>query len=383
MNDAPLLYDLTAAQATKEYKYHGGADYAIFVFFEILKKGYTRFDVVYNPEYFLLPKILELCTTFNIRVHRASTKSDIKHIIRNGKYKVFYSAMPYSYFDFNFSETKFVMVIHGLRTLEMVTDKFEVKYAVGLKSRVKKVVKRIFVNLYFLRARHRLARLLSVENKKIVTVSAHSKFSLLSHFPFLKSESIDVFYSPLDLKLETISKKERFFLLISANRWEKNSYRAICAFDQMFSCNLLPGMFVKVLGCPSESFLRKVVNKDKFEFFDYVENDTLQDCFRKAFAFIYPTLNEGFGYPPLIAMRYSTPVIASAISSVPEVCGNAALYFNPFSIEEIKVRILNLFLDQNLYKRLQGDGQQRVEELDSQIKTMTDSYVSSIFGICS
>ncbi len=47
-----------------------------------------------------------------------------------------------------------------------------------------------------------------------------------------------------------------------------------------------------------------------------------------------------FGYPPLEAFKYGTGVIASAIGPVMEVCGNSALYFNPFSLTEMKLRLL-------------------------------------------
>lgn len=57
---------------------------------------------------------------------------------------------------------------------------------------------------------------------------------------------------------------------------------------------------------------------------------------------IYPSLNEGFGYPPLEAMRYGVPVIASAIASIPEILDNAALYFAPFSVEEFQNRIMQM-----------------------------------------
>ena len=59
-------------------------------------------------------------------------------------------------------------------------------------------------------------------------------------------------------------------------------------------------------------------------------------------ALVYPSLNEGFGYPPLEAMHEGCPVIASAIASIPEVCGDAVMYFNPFLISEIKMRILQM-----------------------------------------
>ena len=59
-------------------------------------------------------------------------------------------------------------------------------------------------------------------------------------------------------------------------------------------------------------------------------------------------MNEGFGYPPLEAMKYGVPVITSSFASIPEVCSDAVLYTNPYSVEEIGIRILQLE-NQELY----------------------------------
>ena len=56
--------------------------------------------------------------------------------------------------------------------------------------------------------------------------------------------------------------------------------------------------------------------------------------------FLYPTLNEGFGYPPLEAMRYGKTCVVSAVCSLPEICGDAVYYINPYDIGEISTRIL-------------------------------------------
>ena len=76
--------------------------------------------------------------------------------------------------------------------------------------------------------------------------------------------------------------------------------------------------------------------------------------------FIYPSINEGFGYPPLEAMSKSIPVAASAVCSIPEVCGDAALYFNPYDIEEIANRIVQL-ADPVMHRNMAERGRKRYE----------------------
>jgi glycosyltransferase involved in cell wall biosynthesis len=130
---------------------------------------------------------------------------------------------------------------------------------------------------------------------------------------------------------------------VSGNRWIKNSIRALKAFDEIFSERPNSEGKVIITGIKQPKILQKYIkNYSRFEFLDYVDESILNSLYRDAYLFVYPSLNEGFGYPPLEAMAEGTPVIASAIASIPEVCGDAALYFNPFLTSEIKMRILQM-----------------------------------------
>ena len=96
----------------------------------------------------------------------------------------------------------------------------------------------------------------------------------------------------------------------------------------------------------------------------YVERDFLELLTEQAYAFIYPSLNEGFGYPPIDSMKYGVPVAASGTTSIPEVCGEAALYFDPYSVTEIKNRIVQL-LEKPIYDELVKKSKERYSEVSA------------------
>ncbi len=82
----------------------------------------------------------------------------------------------------------------------------------------------------------------------------------------------------------------------------------------------------------------------------FVPDEDLAVLYRMATAYVFPSLSEGFGIPPLEAMATGLPVICSNVSSIPEVCGDAAIYFNPRSIKDIREKI-ELILERDDLKR--------------------------------
>ena len=112
-----------------------------------------------------------------------------------------------------------------------------------------------------------------------------------------------------------------------------------------------------------------------------MENEELEYLHQNAYAFIFPSLNEGFGYPPMQSMRYGVPVAASGTTSIPEICDNAALYFDPYSISEIKNRVIQL-LDPAIYseysaratQRYQIVKQRQASDLEKTVAFILDSH---------
>jgi glycosyltransferase involved in cell wall biosynthesis len=94
-------------------------------------------------------------------------------------------------------------------------------------------------------------------------------------------------------------------------------------------------------------------------FLGFVPFDTLRIFYECAAAFVFPSLYEGFGLPPLEAMASGTPVITSNISSLPEAVGDAAMLVNPENVFEIARGIRDVLLDDDLRRRLVARGREQ------------------------
>jgi len=116
----------------------------------------------------------------------------------------------------------------------------------------------------------------------------------------------------------------------------------------------------------SNSSLLKTIKKlglteKEIRFLGYVSDDDLQKLYLGAEAFVFPSIYEGFGFPPLEAMASGCPVIASNSSSIPEVCGDAALYIDPYNIESLVDAFQKLLQDKKLKDSLVIKGKERVK----------------------
>jgi len=111
-------------------------------------------------------------------------------------------------------------------------------------------------------------------------------------------------------------------------------------------------------------------------FLGYVSIDVLRIFFDMAKVFVFPSLYEGFGLPPLEAMAHGTPVVASNTSSVPEVVGNAALMVNPENVFEISRALQRALCDQVLRERMKVAGVEQAQRFswDASVRRMLGVY---------
>lgn len=337
-----LLYDLKATQPNVTGKRHGGGRYGEIVFKRMVERG-IKFACFYDSSRWLNPEIKTICESAQIPLFDLNAEALTDIVRKNGITRI-YSALP-DVLCINACNEVFG-TIHGLRDLETPCDNIFYRYKFRMKDLIYFLVKKYFKPLYINIRKKQFSKRYINDSFNLITVSEHSRYALYSYFPEFKNREIPVFYSPntAEAGLDVCCKRdyeEKYFLLVSGNRWEKNNLRAIMAFDRLLTSGLIDKRIrMKVTGTTGDSYKYKLRNPDSFDMLGYVDDVSLEHLYANAYAFVYPSLNEGFGYPPLEAMKYGVPVLASPLSSITEICGGAAIYYNPFSVEEIMNRLL-------------------------------------------
>jgi glycosyltransferase involved in cell wall biosynthesis len=96
-------------------------------------------------------------------------------------------------------------------------------------------------------------------------------------------------------------------------------------------------------------------------FTGFVSKNTLEHLFRNADAFIFPSFSEGFGIPVLEAFYFKKPLLCSNATSLPEIAGDAALYFDPSDPKNIAATIIHFYSDRGLWESLISKGEQQLQ----------------------
>jgi len=169
-------------------------------------------------------------------------------------------------------------------------------------------------------------------------------------------------HSAGDVDLTAKYGLRHYILAVGASYPHKNVIRALDAFA--VAKRSVPDLQFALIAGPShylESAKRYVgdIGLTDVKFLGYVDHGDLPHLYASAAAFIYPSLYEGFGLPPLEAMLHRCPAIVSRVSSLPEVCGEAAYYVDPLAVDDMAKAIIAVVGSRALQDELRLKGVQR------------------------
>jgi len=213
----------------------------------------------------------------------------------------------------------------------------------------------------------------------IIVPSSNTKFDLIKFFGIDANKISVIAYGLTELgnhanspelveikKFKELHRLGKYILCVSSNLPHKNLATLIDAFSLIQSkiqCALV------IVGYQDQGHQRNLINlvqknkiTDHVKFFDHVSSQKLPLFYGGAEIFVFPSLYEGFGLPPLEAMSFGLPVIVSRSSSLPEVVGNAGIYFDPSDPDNLANKIVEVFFNEKLKNHLSVIARQRAKE---------------------
>ncbi len=385
-----ILFDGTYYQGGS--RFHGGGEYGDTVLRELLKRDVSsECGFFYREKYGIDEKIRKKLEDANWKLHPMDMMRELPDIVKEYGYMTIFSPLPYinnwHWFQGKDDGIRFVGAVHGLRSMELGfyddlgKDFFSDEKLTLLPSSKRKELE-VSLERYG-------QSLLVFQNSTIITDSEHSKHSILHYYPQINRNDITVLYPPQKdigssinaeeekTLLKKIGIKENIYaMMTSANHWYKNPIRAAMAFDYVFSGNysFVPEDYKFLIIGNSEDkegVLSRIENKDRFIFVDYVETEELEILYKNTHMLMYPSLNEGFGYPPLEAMKYGTVCVCSANAAITEICRDMVWYFNPIDVDEMAIRIIQAFSEEERDKKRRRMSEVLPEISKRQIEDLT------------
>ena len=357
--------------------FHGAGEYGKAIFKELVAKmatnGTYQLVVAANKNLFIDKWIWELCEDFAIPIINVNSYNQIINIVNLDLFNSFFTPAIVVYTGYEYMKkvgdklpftckyTKIFGTLHDIRDYELALSKGkilesrrklgcldvlnmpeseihkEIEYSLDLASKLKVMYKNIIEDV-------------SIE--KIITISQYCHDSIINNIG-LPSKPLKVLMSPMKSRPdpEPFEDKYKIFdhpyiLIINAGREEKNAASAIRALDFFF--NEVHNSPLNVILTGLENLnnlgLSNISNISKFICIGEVLPPQFEFLLKNAECLIYPSLNEGLGYPPIEAMYYGVPSLVSKITAIPEVCGEkSVLYFDPYDYESILESLRKFF----------------------------------------
>ena len=220
-------------------------------------------------------------------------------------------------------------------------------------------------NIY-IRFRYWITCLLS---KRIIVVSKFTKEELVKYFWHINEKNITVVHN--GLKFDGQANQERLvkndilkILFVGNLKPHKNLKCLLSAFKKIDIPKQLTivGQTNGFLKPIEEKVLREAKKAKDIQIMGKVDETQLINCYKNADVLVFPSLYEGFGLPILEAFHYGLPSIISDIRPFREVAGNAALYFNPYSSNDLADKIKYLYYNEEHQMNMVSNGKERLAD---------------------
>jgi glycosyltransferase involved in cell wall biosynthesis len=211
---------------------------------------------------------------------------------------------------------------------------------------------------------------------KVITNSNNSRNDLLQYCNLEADRVSQVYWAVDDMFLHSLKEGgdtqsvglEDYILYVGSLEPRKNIGTLLEAYEQMRSSN--PHIKTKLVLIGGESHVfadvrLKVKNYVEDVYFKgFVNDKMLLSFYKNARLFVYPSLYEGFGLPPLEAMATGVPVVTSITSSIPEVVGDSALMVSPYDTRQLSETMTRALTDEELRKVMISRGLEQVQKFN-------------------
>lgn len=222
---------------------------------------------------------------------------------------------------------------------------------------------------------------------KIIAVSENTKRDLIRFFPLAEDKiviinpgihSISMNKEEATLLLAGFDLPEKFFVYVGTLEPRKNIASIIQAFDKYHMD--YPDVHLVIVGQKGwvyNNLLKQIARRPFIHYLNYVESPAKDALYFMSLGLIWPSFYEGFGFPPMEAITYQTPVIVSYKTSLPETNKQQALYIDPYNVADIYQALKFLTEDEKLLKQLKDSAKNfKIPRWPAQAQAILDLFNS-------
>lgn len=212
---------------------------------------------------------------------------------------------------------------------------------------------------------------------KLICISAFTAKELLNYYPNINDSRIEVVYNGFDYKEIKLSEEtikitfdkfnisKEYLLFVGTLSPHKNIEGIVEAFNEIKR----QGYDYQLVICGKKGWLyedifnkvKKLNLENEVIFTDYVNDEELEILYKNTKLFVFPSLYEGFGFPPIEAMARKVPVLTSREGALPEIVGDAAIFCDAYNVKDITKNIVRVIDDNKLREYLISNGIKRIE----------------------